>query len=172
MTKDRKIIARLGAAWAIIGLSVLFIFAIVRLSPYSIEALSSGLSPSEWLLLIIWCAYMLVTEGYMGFQKHFSPRFASRVLYLFDNPRISHVLLAPFFCGGYINITPRRKRTIWILTLGIICLIIGLKYVSQPWKGIIDTGVILGLLYGLVSLYVSCVQVMIHRKSEVDPEIS
>lgn len=171
VTKDIKNVAHLSIAWAIIGLTLLLIYAIARLAPRSREAISSGLSFSELIILVIWCSYMLFTEGYMGFQRQFSPRFASRMLYLFNNPRASRVLLAPLFCMGYVGATNKRKRTIWLLTLGIICLIVGLKYVGQPWRGIIDTGVILGLVYGLVSLYVSCVRVMICREYEVDPEI-
>lgn len=172
MTKDRKIVARLSTAWAIIGLSALFIFAIFRLSPHSIEALRSGLSLNEWIFLVVWCLYMLFTEGYVGFQNQFSPRFASRMLYLLNHPRIARVLLAPLFCAGYIHTSTKRKRVIWLLTLGIICLIVGLKYLSQPWRGIIDTGVVLGLVYGLVSLHVSCMRVLISKKYEVDPEIN
>jgi hypothetical protein len=172
VTKDIKNFAYIGAAWAIIGLGALFIFAIIRLAPHAAEALHFGLSFGEWVFLIIWCFYMVLTEGYIGFQRRFSPRFASRMLYLLNHPNLSNLLLAPLFCAGYVGTPSKRKQKIWLLTLGIICLIVGLRFVSQPWRGIIDTGVILGLAYGLVSLYVSCIRVIARGKYEVNPEIN
>src|SRR5688500_2585008 len=112
--KDDKNFASLGAAWAILCVTILFVSAIVRLAPRSLEALRSGLSFTELTILIVWCVYMLVTEGYMGFQRRLSPRFASRMLYLYKHPDVRRLLLAPLFCMGYIGSTMKRKKVIWI----------------------------------------------------------
>lgn len=115
---------------------------------------------------------MLYTEGFRGFQKKFSPRFASRALYLFNNPRTHHLILAPMFCMGYIHATRKRKLSAWLLTLGIIVLVVGVRQIAQPWRGIIDTGVIVGLVYGLLSVYYFVMCVMRSQKYIVDPEVT
>jgi hypothetical protein len=52
-----------------------------------------------------------------------------------------------------ILIAPRRRRITSIsVTAGIIILVILVRYLSQPWRGIIDGGVVVGLLWGLISL--------------------
>jgi hypothetical protein len=160
-----------GVVWAVIGISLIFAYAIFRLTPHFTEALNAGFSFGNWITLLLWCVFMLLSEGYFGFQKQFSPRFAARALYLFNNPRPSHLLLAPIFCAGFINTTKRRKLSIWILSFGILLLVIGVKYIAQPWRGIIDIGVILGLLYGLVTIYYLTIKTMVEKKYLVDPEV-
>lgn len=165
-------IGYLGVAWAVIGLTLIFISAIIRIAPHPIEAIRSGLSFGEWVTLLIWCAFMLFAEGYRGFQKQFSPRFASRALYLFNNPYRSHLFFAPLFCIGYIYATRKRKLSAWLLSLGIIFLVVGVSHIAQPWRGIIDIGVIIGLVYGLVSVHYFCIRAIITHDSSVNPEVA
>jgi hypothetical protein len=53
---------------------------------------------------------------------------------------------------GYFHATRRRQITSWSLTLGIIALVIGVRYLVQPWRGIIDAGVVVGLAWGVVAV--------------------
>lgn len=171
MARKTDTIKYLGVTWAVIGLTLVFVLAIIRLAPHAAEAFRSGLSLGTWVILLSWCSFMLITEGYMGFQKQFSPRFAARGLYLFNNPRLLHLILAPLFCIGYIHSTKKLKATVWLLSLGILVMVVGVKHVAQPWRGIIDAGVILGLAYGLATVYVSCLRVMLTKIYEVDPGV-
>lgn len=171
MLRKIKIVSYLGVAWAVIGLTLVFISAIVRLTPHAIEALRAGLSFGNWIILLAWCGFMLFTEGYKGFQKQFSPRFAARALYLLNNPRLLHLLLAPLFCTGFIRTTRKRKMSIWLLSLGILLLVVGVRHIAQPWRGIIDTGVIVGLLYGMTTIYYLTIRAMITKRYVVDPEV-
>ncbi len=47
-----------------------------------------------------------------------------------------------------------RKRLIvtYALSLGIIVLIIVFHQIIQPWRGILDAGVVVGLSWGIASL--------------------
>ena len=69
----------IGVPWAIIGVSVLLLRAIIGLSKHAANAIESGLSTWQWIALVAFALFMLVAEGYRGFQKKFSPRTAARV---------------------------------------------------------------------------------------------
>jgi hypothetical protein len=114
---------------------------------------------------------MLVAEGYRGFQKKFSPRTAARVKYLRDHPTWPRVLLAPFFCMGYFY-AKRKTRIIAIcLTLGIILLVVLVRFLDQPWRGIVDFGVVLGLSYGLISFALYTAKALFAPSFEFSPEV-
>ncbi len=161
----------LGAIWGILGLTLIFIPSIYRALPYVVEALKYNLSYLQWVALVVWCMFMVVTEGYRGFQKQFSPRVASRMLYLLDKPKNIDLLLAPLFCMGYFHATRKRLMVMWSLTFGIALIVFIVRHFSQPWRGIVDLGVVIGLLYGLVSTYYFMFLALKTGRSDVDPEV-
>ncbi|MDF1814511.1 MAG: hypothetical protein P1V20_20055 [Verrucomicrobiales bacterium] len=144
----------LGPVWGTTGVCALLGCAIYRLYPRAMEALEGGLTALQWFVLVVWTMFMLVAEGYRGFQKKFSPRTAARVRYLRDHPDPLRTLLAPLFSMGYFHATKKTKIIATCLTLGIILLVVLVSFCPQPWRGIIDSGVVLGLTYGLISFLV------------------
>lgn len=161
----------LGAIWGILGVSIILTIAILRVTPHVFNAINIGLSSLQWVVLVIWSAFMLVAEGYRGFQKNFSPRVVARAWYLINHGKKVDLTLAPFFCMGYFHATRKRIITSWSLTIGIVLLIVGVRFIAQPWRGIIDSGVVLGLLYGLVWVHIFTVRTLIGRSYLEDPEI-
>jgi len=141
-----------GALWGLVGVSLLLGSAIYRLSVWAIDAFSHALTPIQWVGLVGFGLFMLVGEGYRGFQQNFSPRVAARARYLAGKPTLLRVILAPLFVMGFFGATRRRKITTWSLTAGIVLLVVGVRFLEQPWRGIIDLGVVLGLAWGLISL--------------------
>ncbi len=137
---------------------LLLSFAIVRLAPIAFELNSIPLSGLHWFALISFVLYMAYAEGYKGFHKSFAPRVVVRAKYLSQNPRLLHVLLAPLFCMGYIYATRRQMLLSIGLTTMIICLVIGVRMLPQPWRGIIDAGVVVGLFMGVLSIIYFTVQ--------------
>ena len=160
-----------GAIWGFSGVVALIGFAIYRLAPRAWEALSQPLSVVQWIFLIVFAIFMLVAEGYRGFQKKFSPRTAARVKYLRDHPTALRVVFAPFFCMGYFFATRKTQITSICLTLGIILLVILVRYLPTPWRGLVDFGVVLGLSYGIVSFAVFTVQALASRNYPHSPEV-
>jgi hypothetical protein len=138
--------------WGLVGIFLLLGFAVYRLTPKAIEAIQMGLSPGQWSVLVLWTVFMGVAEGYRGFQKRFSPRTAARAAYLRDQPSAMRAILAPFFCMGYFHASRRVQIASISLTLAIIAIIVLVSFCSQPWRGIIDFGVVVGLTWGMVSL--------------------
>ena len=141
-----------AALWGITGIIVLLGSAIYRLTPYALDLYNHELFWHHWSAILISVFFMSYAEGYRGFQKRFCPRVAARALYLRNNPNLINSLFAPFFCMSYYYAPLRQKILSISLTIGIICLIVLVRIQPQPWRGIIDIGVVIGLIWGLVSL--------------------
>jgi hypothetical protein len=161
MTSDPRSLSvwgKLGAAWGLAGVSLLLGTAIFRLATQALAALQMELAPHAWLALVANLIFMGVFEGYRGFQKGFSPLVAARALHLANQPRTLWLLLAPLFCMGYFHATRRRLITSYALTTGIVTLVMLVRLLPQPWRGIVDAGVVLGLSWGLVALWIFSVR--------------
>ena len=161
----------LGVLWGIGGFSILMLFAIYRLGALALEAFFIGLEGHHWTILAGSVAFMAYAEGYRGFQKQFSPRFAARVRYLRDHPRLRDVLLAPFFCMGYYHSTRRRLISIYVLTVTIIGFIISFQYLGQPLRGLFDAGVVVGLTWGMISIVYFCSKALTEANYDHSPEL-
>lgn len=167
----QKFMGTVGAVWGILGVMTLLSSAVYRLSKLALDALSFPFSWYHWLALTAITLFMAYAEGYRGFQQRFSPRVAARAKYLLDRPVPAHVFFAPFFCMGYFHATKRRKITSISLTLGIIILVLLVRLLPQPWRGILDFGVVIGLAWGMVSLALFCFSAFTSKEFLYSPEV-
>ncbi len=166
-----QIIGLLGAGWGLIGFALLLIYTILRLLPLALEAFRQQLQWYHWAVLIINTLFMAYAEGYRGFQKGLSPRVVARAKYLKNKATLLYALLGPLYCMGYFYIGKRRQISTITLTLVIIGFIFLVRLLDQPWRGIIDVGVILGLSWGLVSLVIFTVQAFTAATFDYSPEV-
>ena len=150
--QEGHLIGTVGAVWGVAGVALLLGSAVYRMAPLALAALAVPFRWHHWLSLTACILFMAYAEGVRGFQQRFSPRVAARARYLREHPQAFHVVLAPIFCMGFIHATRRRKIVSLSVTIGIIALVLAVRGVSQPWRGIIDAGVVTGLVWGLVSL--------------------
>jgi hypothetical protein len=141
-----------AAVWGVAGLTLLLAVCVFRLVPVAHEALASGLSGWGWLATAGWLGFMAYFEGYKGFQRAFAPRVVARALHLARNPRPLHVLLAPLFCMALFHATRRRLVASWLLTAMVVVLVVAVRQLGQPWRGVIDAGVVVGLGWGVIAL--------------------
>ena len=163
---------KVGAVWGIVGVTLIIGSAVGRVWPRTVDAFRIGLNPLGWVVLAIWVAFMLIGEGYRGFQLKFSPRVAARAWHLLHHGRPIDLWLAPLYCMGYFHATRRRMISSWSLTAGVALIIFAVIHFAQPWRGIIDCGVILGLLYGLIWIYIFTWRTLRSKKYVADPEIA
>lgn len=145
-----------AVAWAIVGLLLLLSFACWRLSAYTMESFSMPLNWMHWVVFIGFTLFMAHGEGYKGFQKKFSPRFAARCEYLLHNTTILQLVLAPLFCMAYFHAPKKRMIATYALTIMIIVFIFSFRLIPQPWKGLLDFGVVFGLAWGILSTLYFC----------------
>lgn len=160
----------IAALWGFTGICLLFSSAIYRLGSMALEMPLASFEWHHWLALAACLAFMGFAEGYRGFQQNFSPRVAARIRYLKENVTPLRALLAPVFCMGFFHAQKRRKIVTYCLTGGILCLILLVRLLEQPWRGIIDAGVVLGLTWGIVSLALFTFQALTRAEFNVSPE--
>jgi len=141
-------IGNLACAWGITGVLLLLGTAIVRLSAPTLEAFAGPLGAGQWAFLAVSVVVMAYAEGVRGFQRSRSPRVAARALSLRNGCTTRQALLAPLFCMGLFDASRRRIITAWSLTTGIIVLVLLVSQLSQPWRDLLDVGVIVGLGWG------------------------
>ncbi|MFK7957963.1 MAG: hypothetical protein AB8B96_17820 [Lysobacterales bacterium] len=147
---------RIAVIWAVLGFTLLLSFALLRLGSRTLEGFASPFFWQHWVVLGLNVVFMAYSEGFRGFQQKFSPRFAQRVADLGDRGTPLQCVLAPAYAMGFFAAPRRVMITAWLLTLMIICFVLILRLVPQPWRGIADAGVVVGLGYGLlVSLWLT-----------------
>jgi hypothetical protein len=72
---------------------------------------------------------------------------------------------------GFFHATRRTKVTAYALSGGIAVLVSVVHRIEQPWRGIIDAGVVLGLAWGVTTLTWSIAQALTRPDFEVSPEV-
>lgn len=161
----------IGAIWGILGLSLILLRGLSSVWPY-VEELDFGVfGPVEWISLVISLLFMGYAEGYKGFQLKFSPRVGARALYLKNHPTPVRIVFAPLFCMGFFHATKVRKMIAYAVTTMVILLIVIVRQLPQPWRGIIDAGVLFGLGWGLFSVWIYCFKAFFGRGTyAVSPE--
>lgn len=111
------------------------------------------------------------SEGYKGFQKSFSPRVAARANYLRDHATWIRAIFAPAFCMGFFDSTRKRKIVLWVLLIAVTSFVILFQFIPQPWRGVLDLGVVFGLSWGLIATLVFFFKYWLGDDSNADPEI-
>jgi hypothetical protein len=160
------------AAWGAGGVALIVGQAIARLTPIALRPIRTGmLAGWQWAVLIAWVLFQLYAEGYRGFWRAFSPRVVARAFHLARRPRALHVLLAPLFCMGFFHATRRRLIVSWLFTLGLIGLILLVHQLPQPWRGIVDAGVVAGLVVGLAGMAVHFARAAAGRPMPVPADV-
>ncbi|MCB9565675.1 MAG: hypothetical protein H6710_00335 [Myxococcales bacterium] len=159
-------------AWGIGGVLGILGNAVIRLWPLASEPVRRGMmTPGLWAVAILWIAFMAYTEGYRGFHRAFSPRVIARALWLSRNPRPHLVVLAPIFCMGLIHATRKRKIVSWTILLGVVGLVMLVRGLEQPWRGIVDGGVIIGLGLGALSILGFAIRALLGDEPAIPPDV-
>ena len=168
---QKSLAGSIAAVWAVVGFSLILLDAIIRLAGIAAQSFDETLSFMHWAVLLLVVVTMAYAEGYRGFQKSFSPRTAARAYYVYRHPEPLAVLLAPLFAMGFFRATRGPLMFAWIGTALIVLLIIALQATPQPWRGIIDVGVVVGLSWGLVSFLVCVFRVFRDGANGVSAEV-
>ncbi|MET0413885.1 MAG: hypothetical protein ABW217_21425 [Polyangiaceae bacterium] len=158
--------------WGIAGIVFMLVEALLRLAPMAWEPIASGeLSPLQWLVYASWVVFNGYCEGYRGFQRSFSPRAAARANLVARRGGTLDVLLAPLFCMSLFRASRRGLTVAWLLLTGIVLLVLLVKSLPQPWRGIVDGGVVVGLAWGLGSLCLSAARTLVRGPGAVDLQL-
>jgi len=165
--------SRLAIAWGALGCSCYLSYGIKKVVPIVKNGMQMMDCGFHWSLLIVTLLFFAYFEGYKGFQKGFSPRVVSRAWVVAErpsskrNPPFWHKVLAPWFCIGYFHGTRKRVITSWCVTAGIFLIVVGVKRMPNPYRAIVDAGVMLGLSWGAISIIVIYVRSLASGKPPV-----
>jgi len=162
----------LTIVWGVGGVVALLLQALVRLGPIAAEALGARLTLLQVAFAVVWVAFMAHAEGYRGFHLRFSPRVVARAHHLARHPRPLWVVFAPLFC---MSLFGASRRGVWVarcVLAGVFALVLVVRALPQPWRGLVDAGVVVGLGIGLASLLYYTAMAWRGRPSPVDPDLS
>lgn len=169
--------SRLVQAWGAVGVAAYLSYGVKKVVPIVREGIAAITSPLQWCFLVATLAFFAYYEGYKGFQLGFSPRVVSRAWVVSEQFGAEdaaapswHKILAPAFCIGYFHGTRKRVIASWSVTATIFCVVVGVRRLSNPYRAIIDAGVIVGLLWGTSSVLAIFVRSLLDGKPpDYDP---
>ncbi len=153
-----RAVATVGALWAVGGVVGLLVWAVVRLARIFLDAFEHPFAWYHWAALLAIVPFMAWSEGLRGFQLRFSPRVAERAMTVRRQPTLRRVVLAPLFAAGYFEGTRRERLGVYLGTAGIVVLVVIVHRLAQPWRGILDAGVVVGLTWGTIATLVLSVR--------------
>ena len=156
--------------WGLAGIVAILFSAVSRLYPKVEAAMNWDLTPMHWGFAVWWTVFMLYSEVYRGFYLRFSPCAVARAWHLGRHPRALHVVLAPLFCMGFFHGSRRRLVKSWVLSCLIVCFVLIAHSIPQPWRGLVDLGVVLGLIGGAGTVLWEAVRAL-RLGPQGDPEL-
>jgi hypothetical protein len=168
VTTPTTSLGRLGAVWGIVGVEFLLIDAIVRLAPRALDLRQHAFTTFEASALLGTLFFFAGVEGYKGFQKSFSPRVVARAFALLDGRHPLLCIAAPLFTMALIAATPRRLVGSWALVTMIVGFVLLIRVLPDPWRGIVDAGVVVGLSWGALSIAVIALAALRRGPPDVD----
>eukprot|EP00933_Yihiella_yeosuensis_P050463 TRINITY_DN4824_c0_g1_i1.p1 TRINITY_DN4824_c0_g1~~TRINITY_DN4824_c0_g1_i1.p1 ORF type:complete len:279 (+),score=42.62 TRINITY_DN4824_c0_g1_i1:66-902(+) len=167
--------SRVVQAWGALGVCSYLGYGVQKVVPIVMEGLGAIDQTWQWGLLAVTLLFFAYVEGYKGFQLGFSPRVVSRAWVVSEDAEGApfwHKVLAPAFCIGYFHGTKKRVITSWAVTSVIFAVVVGVKQLANPYRAIIDAGVIVGLMWGIVSIIVLFIQsLQTEKPPEFDPAL-
>jgi len=166
-----RTLGTLATLWGALGTLAILAYAVARMAGHTREAITYPWGLWHYVVLILWALFMAHSEGYRGFQRGYSPRVAARAIYLRQRSTPLRLLLAPLFCMGFFHAPRKRQITAIILVILITLIVVLFRYIPQPWRGILDFGVVIGLSWGIIATLVFLTQFWMSTEVPFDAEV-
>jgi hypothetical protein len=129
----------------------------------TVHAVGKGLHSAQYLLLALSVLAFGYGEGYRALHRRFVPHVIDRATTLArtHQRRLRDWLAAPLYMLCLVQAEPRVLRRGWLSVFSIVCAVVAVRELPEPYRGIIDAGVAVALGIGLFSLicgYVAAVR--------------
>jgi hypothetical protein len=95
----------------------------------------------------------------------------ARAQHLAAHPRPLRAALEPLFCMSLFGASRRGLIVARGLFVGIVALVLLVRFVPQPWRGIIDAGVVVGLALGMLSILYYAGRALAGNEPAVAPDL-
>ena len=128
--------------------------ASLRLGARAMITLHSGLTLQEYALFFLSVAAFGYGEGYRALHGRFVPHVMERAIELAGSEMrgFRGFSMAPLYVLCLVHAERRELLKAWISVASIVCAVVIVKALPEPYRGIIDAGVALALGIGLGSL--------------------
>ena len=143
-----------AVAWSLVGVALIFSFAVFRLLARGLDTVRAGLSPGEWTGLLVLSALFLYGEGVLALQRKWVPRLFERSHRLRSEGNPLLLALAPLFGMGLIGRSWKTVVRTWLGTAAIVLAVIVVRRFPDPWRGITSFAVSLALAWAVLSIAV------------------
>jgi hypothetical protein len=140
---------RVTAAWALLGVALLFSSAVFRLGRRGIETLQAGLGGFHTAALVVLVVLFVYGEGFRAIQKRYAPHLLGRVRDVAGHPNPVYHVLAPLYAMSLVGAPRGTLVRAWSGVAAIVCAVLLLRITPDPWRGIVDLAVALALAWGL-----------------------
>jgi len=152
MKEKNSFLGTVGAIWGIFGWVALIGYAVYKLSIPIREMKLAEFEWYHWAVMVLLTVSLFYFKGYRAFQGTIAPRIAVRARYLRSHPRLLWLLLAPLFCMGFFHIAKRKQVTTVLMTTAMVILIILVRQLPSPWRGIVDVSIFVSLGWGTLCI--------------------
>jgi hypothetical protein len=153
-----------GALWGIAGFLLLLGVAAARLSIPARAAFAYPFHWYHWLFLALVLVFFAYVKGHRAFQKGLSGMVVQRALALRRNPSVIRVTLAPLLCMGFFGAGFRIQTQMIALTAGMIAFVFLIRLIPQPWRGILDLGLVIAFGWGFLSALIMGAMAFLGRR--------
>jgi hypothetical protein len=128
--------------------------ASLRLGARALATLHSGLNLQEYALFFLSVAAFGYGEGYRALHGRFVPHVIERAILLArsDKRGVRGYAIAALYVLCLVHAERRALVKAWISVALIVCAVVIVKALPEPYRGIIDAGVAVALAIGLGSL--------------------
>lgn len=155
---QRDSLPPLTAAWALLGVTLLFGSAVYRLGRRGVATLAEGLDAFHLVALLVLVAFFVYGEGIRAIQRRYAPYLLGRVRQVALEGAGWHRLLAPLYSMSLVGAAPANLARAWGGVTAVVAAILVLRVTPDPWRGIVDTAVSLALAWGLGSILIQALR--------------
>jgi hypothetical protein len=148
-----------ASAWALLGIVVLLLFAVVRLGRNGLTTLQEGLRAEEWVALVGLTTLFVYAEGRRALQQRWVPQVIRRAAALRKQRALVYRILAPLYGMSLIGARPGIVMRAWAISGAIVVAALVVRAFPEPWRGITDLAVAAALAWGLAAIAVRAPEV-------------
>ena len=139
-------------AWAVGGVVFLFAEAAWRLGMRGAATIRDGLTPFEWLALLLLTAAFVYGEGVRALQRRWVPYVLTRMDHLRTEPSVLYRVAATLYAMALVGPAIRPVVRAWAGVAAIVLAVLIVSRFPDPWRGIVDIAVASALTWGALAL--------------------
>lgn len=144
------------SSWAVLANAAMFAHVAFGLAARTVHVAQEGLTTGQWSLMLGLMLLVGYLEGYRVLHHRVAPAIVARAHQASrrDGASVLDVVSAPFQALGLVRAPTRTLVRAWLCVVLHAPVIVGLRALAEPWRGIIDGAVATSLLFVVGSMLV------------------